>query len=215
MTGDKVLYANPIRWKRVTSVTTHFNIHLHAHAHARGLHNIGKLLVTGGDWCRARPSRNLPPPLPPLEPSPELVASLVSDTGLPIEVVRRWLDGGSVPPASRDALRESLWRPLGGTGGIRKYAEAGRVMAITPIRNTPRIVSFNASTREQASSSRKANGSQARSKNFPTPLGVGEGSGRVATNGLSPRAAGSPRTCRRHVGGLPDHRGVSSRRKQR
>lgn len=57
-------------------------------------------------------SRNLPPPLAPMPPSPELIRSLVVDTDIPIDVVRRWLEGGSVPGDVRDHLREALWRPL-------------------------------------------------------------------------------------------------------
>lgn len=66
--------------------------------------------ITAPAQPRAR--KPLPPPLPPMPPSPELLASLVEDTGLPLALVRRWLDGGTVRPDVRDMLRAALWAPL-------------------------------------------------------------------------------------------------------
>jgi hypothetical protein len=60
------------------------------------------------------PRKPLPPVLPQLEPSPELVAALAMDTGVPAAVVRGWLGGQAVAGHVRDVLLESLWAPIGG-----------------------------------------------------------------------------------------------------
>lgn len=61
-------------------------------------------------------SRNPRPAiLPPLAPSPSLVAALAVETGAPPEVVRGWLAGERhVTGYLREQLLASLWRPLGG-----------------------------------------------------------------------------------------------------
>lgn len=59
-------------------------------------------------------ARPLPPALPPLPVDPSLVAALAMDTGIAPAMVRRWLEGGAVPSDMHEALRASLWRPLGG-----------------------------------------------------------------------------------------------------
>jgi hypothetical protein len=58
--------------------------------------------------------RPLPPPLPAAPPDERLVASIATETGVPCEQVARWLRDGTAPGHLLPALREALWRPLGG-----------------------------------------------------------------------------------------------------
>lgn len=102
----------------------------------------------------------LPPALPPMAPSPELVASLVADTNLPIEVVRRWLEGGSVQPVVRDSLREALWAPLRNLPKQRRAESFGA--ARTTLRTTLGDASTNVSAREQTGFASNANGHESR-----------------------------------------------------
>ena len=60
--------------------------------------------------------RPLPPPLPASPPDERLIVSLAEETGVPVAVVRAWLNGGKVRPDVREALLRALWAPVGGYG---------------------------------------------------------------------------------------------------
>jgi len=68
--------------------------------------------------CSAPPASPAPRPLPPALPAPppddRLVEALAADTGTPPAIVREWLEGRRLHGERREALLESLWRPLGG-----------------------------------------------------------------------------------------------------